>query len=183
MGNNEIDVVDYVRKLQADKSFLATEYKKYVNNCYSIDNIDGTIPSDVLCSLIKAAKANRKLRMLLGELLWYVDGHSVTDSIFRMLLAFPSWYRNTYTSVLGHKNLAFYQMQILNRYPQSFEAFSWLFDHICCYDCFTDKDMYKILSENCDTTKYGIQRCIDSASEKYGGSKKLSLAIEWNKKM
>lgn len=179
MDNKITDVVDYVIRLQTDKLFLMSEYKEYVDNCYSIENISGIIPSDVLCSFIKAAKVKRKLRLMLGELLWYVDAQSVTDINFRMLLTFPSRYRNTYVSVLGHKNLSFYQMQMLNRYPQSFEAFSWLFDHICCYEFFTEEDMYKILSENCDTTQYGIQQCIDSAYEKYGESRKLSFAVEW----
>lgn len=96
----------------------------------------------------------------------------------------PAPLANAYASALAHGNLAFYQMQILNRYPASYEAFAWLFDHIYHFECFTAEDMKKTLLDNPDVTSYGIQVCIDSAREKYGDSDKLTAAVNWiqNKK-
>lgn len=80
-------------------------------------------------------------------------------------------------------NCYFYQRQVLNRYPQTYEVFAWLFEKICQYDFFREEDMKKILCENPDITKYGVQTCIDSIHEKYGSSNKLNVAIEWVKHM
>lgn len=179
MDNKNNDINNYVNRLLYDKQFLASEFKRFVNNCYSLKCLCGTICSDVLTRLIKAAKKNRRIRLILNEVLWYVNEQSMTDKNFLLIMAFPPKYRNNYIAVLGHMDLAFYQMQVLNRYPQSFEAFSWLFNCICCYDCFTQEDMHRLLLENCDTTKLGIQSCIDSAYTKYGYSTKLQIAVNW----
>lgn len=178
-----MNINDYSLRLINDRQFLNREYKRFVNNCYAIEDVDGTVRCDILYSYLKAAKRKRKLRNMLGELLWYVDAQSISDINFRLILEFPLGYRNTYVSVLGHHSLAFYQMQILNKYPQSYESFAWLFDRTCQYDCFTEKDMHQILSENRGVTKFGIQQCIESASKKYGDSEKLRLAVRWVSKM
>ena len=175
----EIDVNEYSLLLLHSMKFLKSEYRKYIDNSYSLTEKAGTLSPDVLQMLLKSARRNRHLRVILSELLWYADADSVTDANFRAILHFPKQHRNNYIAVLGHHRLAFYQMQILNRYPQSYEVFSNLFDCVCKHDCFTDKDMLQLLERNCDTTRAGIKYCIDYAKTEYGDSKKLTVASEW----
>lgn len=170
---------DYVKHLLNDRSFLNVEFRRYVDNCYSFDDLASTILPDTLCALIKKAKWNNKLRMMLSELLWYVDGNELEDHMFRLLLKFPRKSRNNYIGTLVHLKLSFYQMQILNRYPNSFEAFGWLLDQICSNDMFTVEDMRQLLRENVGITAYGMNACIDKAREVYGESAKLEAARAW----
>lgn len=179
MNNSEIDVNEYVRRLLEDKGVLESEYRSYEQNDYTIQNICGILSSESLYAVIRAARWNRKVRKLLNDLLWYIDELHLMDAHFRMLLKFPRRDRNNYVGVLVHKKLSFYQMQVLNRYPNSFEAFGWLLDRICSSDMFTEEDMLQLLRENADVTKYGMQACVDYAYETYGPSSKLDAAAAW----
>ena len=117
---------------------------------------------------------------MLSDLLLYADKKSITDENFKLILKFSSRYRTTFLSSLGHLDLSFYQMQILNRYPLSFEAFSWLFNNICHYDIFSDGDMLQILRENTSVRSVAIDTCINLARKEYGESSKIEIAIKWN---
>lgn len=176
-----MNINNYCLRLMTDRQFLKQEYRKYINNCYGIENAEGTLCYDILHSLLLTAKRKRKIRDMLRDILWYVDDRSISDTNFRMILKFPSKYRNAYAAVLGHHNLAFYQMQILSRFSNSYECFAWMFDRLCHYDCFTEKDIYRLLSENRGVTTFGIQQCIDHAQKNYGDSEKLQVAKQWAK--
>lgn len=181
MDQSDMNVNEYVRRLLSDKQFFRSEYIRYVDNGYYIDKITGILSDESLYAVICKARWNKKLRRMLDHLLWYIDGRNLSDQHFRMLLKFPRRCRNNYVGTLAHQNLSFYQMQILNRYPNSFEAFGWLFDCICSHDIFTEEDMLQLLYENSDVTEYGIQGCIDNAYQLFGSSAKLDTAVKWLK--
>lgn len=174
-----MDINYYSLALIKSRKFFKSECRKYVDNSYSLEDMSGALAPDVLYQVLKAARKSRRLRTLLPELLWYADANSMTDANFELILALPKLCRNNCIGTLGHQSLAFYQMQILNTYPQSYEAFSWLFDRICGFECFTEKDMLRLLERNCDTTIEGVEYCINYAADKYGESEKLKTAIEW----
>ena len=182
--SKECDINEYVLRLLGDKQFQNSEYHNFLGNCYSIASAYGILSAGTLFAVLKRAKWSHKLRVMLPDILLYINAGSMTDENFRLVLSFPRRWRNAYASALAHGNLAFYQMQILNHYPASYEAFAWLFDHICHFECFTAEDMKKTLLDNPDVTSYGIQVCIDSVREKYGDSDKLTAAVNWiqNKK-
>ncbi len=179
VGMNMTDANTYIGMLIRDKAFLRSEYQKFLNNCYSVSEINGIISCDMLRNLLGTAKHCRMLREMLTDLLYYADGQSLSGSNLERILKLSSKYRNTYVSVLSHCALAFCQMQVLNRYPLSFEAFAWLFDTICKNDCFAESDMYQILSESRGATKYAIAQCIEYARKAYGTSAKLRVAESW----
>lgn len=182
MVENKTNVNEYILHLLSNKQFCVSEYSKYIENGYYIENIDGIVTAELLSKLIRQAKRNKKIRALLSDLLYYVDEKSLTNSNFVLLCKFPKRLRVTYLDNIAHNKLSFYQMQILNRYP-SFEAFSWLFDNICKYDIFTDEDMLQILRENHYIRSAGIGDCIKLALDKYGNSSKLEIAEKWRLKL
>lgn len=182
MDKGQMHINDYAMLLLTDHEFCKREYQKYNSSAVSIQNVYGKISTEILKKVIKKAKWNGKVRVLLGDILFYGDHSSISDENFRLLLHFPGQARKTYLSNLGHLHLSFYQMQILNRYPLNFEAFAWLFDHICQYDFFTEADMLQILKDNADVSNYGIQTCIQQAQKEWGPSAKLEAAKLWVEK-
>lgn len=174
-----MNINEYAIKLISDKRFLRHQYAQYVDDNYELKNVSGVINPRNLSKVIHRAKYSIAIRNMLSDILLYADKTSITDANFRMLLRFRPKWRNTYLSNLGHCELAFYQMQILNRYPLALEAFSWLFDQICHYDFFSEEDMAQILRDNPDIQKIAIEECIDRAYSLYGGSAKLEVAIKW----
>ncbi len=173
------DINTYAQRLLNDKDFLKESHAEYMEHDYSIPNVCGTISADNLHHIIRAAHKNKMLQDLLTDILSYADGQSITDENFRSLLGLKSKLQSTYFSVLAHLDLAFYQLQILNRYPQSYEAFSALFQMICENECFHDEDMKQLLRENNDVTTYGIRSCIDIADQKKLDNSKVKIAKEW----
>jgi len=178
-----IDINDYARMLLSSRSFCKNEYKKFYDNTYEIEGVEGIIRPEVLQQVIRKAARNRFLREMLTDILAYIDAESISDQNFRLLLKFPERNRTTYLSCIGHTSLSFYQMQILNEYPLAFEAFSWLFDNICRYDIFTTGDMLRILEKNHAIRPVGIRSCIDLAMQNYGDSPKLEVARKWVENM
>ncbi|MBQ8835433.1 MAG: hypothetical protein IJ001_11015 [Oscillospiraceae bacterium] len=183
MDTKQIHVNDYANLLLSNRQFQHSEYRKFIDNCYTLHNLEGIIAPDILNALIRKAKWNRKICSILTDILWYADRTSISDDNFRLLLQFPPKARNTFLMVIGHMELAFYQMQIINRVAGSFEAFAWLFDRICENTFFTEEDMLQILRDASNITCFGIQACIDLCREKHGNSSKLSIAEAWVKKM
>ena len=181
MQDNAVDVNAYVKKLIESKAFRKKAFQDFTSNNFSIDKIYGVLTADGLHLLLQKAKRNRIFQLLLTDLLNYVDSMSMTDTNFRLLLKSNRKYRSTYLSCIGHANLSFYQMQILNQYPLALEAFSWLFDNICHYNIFTEEDMTHILQQNPDITPIAIQNCIDAAYKNYGNSLKIDVAKHWIK--
>ena len=183
MEANTVDINDWTNKIIYDKHFCKSEYKKYVENNYSIDNVSGFVTSNILHKFITKAKRKKIYRVFLSDILSYTNADSITDRNLRLLLKFPSKYKKTYLSCIGHSTLSFYQMQILNKHSLSLEAFSWLFDNICHYSFFSNEDMLQILRENSDIRSIAIDNCIDMAKNKYGSSSKLDIAKEWSNKL
>ncbi len=179
--NETIDINCIVEKLLINRSFRNKLYLEYKANNYSLIDVSGYINSNILKRAIKFAKRNRKVRNMLSDILFFVNASSITDENFRMLLRFPYKCRYTYLSNICHAELSFYQMKILNRYPLTLEAFTWLFDKTCYYDCFTSEDMLCILRENPDVRPVVISDCILDAIRKYGHSEKISVAQLWIK--
>ena len=174
-----VDVNDFVEMLLSSRDFCNQAYLEYKINDNGIDNISGCIDSKVLNRAIRCAKRNRKIRKMLSDILLYVNALSMTEENFQMLLRFPYKCRSTYLSNICHAELSFYQMKKLNRYPLALEAFTWLFDKICCHDCFNREDMLCILRENPDVKPIVIRDCISSAIKKYGESEKIRVAQAW----
>lgn len=173
------EVNDFAIRLMENPQFRSNQYALFLSNNYAFEHIYGILSADTLKSILKRARRNKVLRVMLSDLLLYVDKNTISHENFQMLLRFPTAIRNTYLSNLGHIELAYYQMQVLNRYPLSLEAFSWLFDHICQFDFFTKEDMLQILRENSDIKATAVQTCIDLAYAKYGPSEKLNAASNW----
>ena len=166
-------------QLLSSRNFLNSEYRKFIDAGYALQNVEGFISKDILKSVISKAKRNQKLRKMLTDILLYVNKESISDENFRLLLKFRGRYKITNLSNICHADLAFYQMQIINRYPVCFEAFAWLFDHICRFDFFKEEDMLQILRENPDITSAGIQACIDCVLKDHDMSPKLLIAKQW----
>lgn len=179
MEVNLMNINDYVYKLLKSKSFRKDEYRSFITNDYAIADVEGIIRPELLTQVIRKAKRNKSFRVLLSDILTYIDSESISDQNFQLLLTFHKKQRTTYLSCIGHSSLSFYQMQVLNEYPLALEAFSWLFDNICRYDIFTSGDMLRILEKNPDVQPRAIQICIDSAIQKYGDSAKLNVAKKW----
>ena len=174
---------DYSMLLLSNRRFLKIEYRRFVNNCYILQNIVGNIDSSILHTLIIKAKLNRKFRTMLSSILFYVDKDSISNENFQLLMHFSRKKRNTYLEAIAHADLAFYQMCIINRLTTSFEAFAWLFDRICENDLFSVEDMLQILRDASDITYCGVSSCVDFARDKYGNSDKLIAADRWSKSM
>lgn len=183
MNRNLMNINDYINNLFFDKKFLNSEFKQYVDNCYSIQNVEGTVDADVLHTILIKACKRRKLRIMLSDILHYVNKHSITDVNFQLLLHFPKKYRTTYLSHLCHADLAFYQKLILCHYPLTFEAFAWIFDQIWQYDIFSDEDMLYILRNNPDNSILAIEECVLNAFALYGHSTKSEVANAWINEM
>ena len=183
MHFERIDINAYATKLMSDRIFKKMEYKKFVSNCYILQDIGGNIKPDILNAVICKAKWDRRLRIMLTGILWYVDTESISDKNFRMLLCFPHNERCTYLAAISHAEIAFYQMQMINRISSSFESFVWLFERICVNDFFKEEDMLQLLRDTSDVTSYGILTCIRSVREKYGDLSKLAIAENWAKNM
>lgn len=173
------DINDFAIRLLKDTQYCKEQHEAYIASSYCFAQIDGVFSPAVLKETILAASDSEEILEMLPEMLLYVDRNSVTDEVFQLLLNTPSDIRISCLSNLGHAELAFYQMQILNRFPLALEAFSWLFDQICHFDIFSKEDMLQILRENYDVTPQGIQNCIELAYAKYGNSEKLNEAIHW----
>lgn len=179
MSKESVDIDTYVELLISDRKYLAKEYRKYVDNCYIIQDVKGDISNNVLIGVIKKAFWNRKLRAMLDGILWHTNKNSITDEVFRLILKFPYKQRNTFLETIVHNNLAFYQFQLIYKMTSCWEAFAWLFYKICEYDFFQEEDMLQLLRENKDITYYGIQDCIDWAKKKGCSNTKLELAQAW----
>lgn len=176
----EMNINDWANRILYDKPFCRSEYQKFVGQNDSLDRVTGFIDSNLLYQVIRKAKRRRIYRDFLSDLLYYTNADSMTDRNFRLLLKFPKKDKKTFLSCIGHSELSFYQMQILNREALSLEAFSWLFDRICRYDFFSHEDMLQILRENSDIRSVAINHCIETAKSKYGPSAKLDIAKEWS---
>lgn len=179
MNQDTIHINEYAIRLLTNKSYLTSEYNKFKKNFYIIQNVEGNINPDILNRVIHYAKRKRKLKKILTNMLCYTDRNSISDDNFKLLICFSRKYRGTYLDAISHINLAFCQMQIINRLSPSYMAFAWLFDQICKNDCFLDEDMRCLLNETRDITVYGIQDCIDRAVERFGESSKTKFAQGW----
>ena len=74
VGMNMTDANTYIGMLIRDKAFLRSEYQKFLNNCYSVSEINGIISCDMLRNLLGTAKHCRiaircPLRLLPGYLI------------------------------------------------------------------------------------------------------------------
>lgn len=176
MRMKKLHIDQYIQNLLMDKNFFKDEYRKFLENNDSIQNITGNASSDSLYELIKKAKRNKKYQDMLVDVLYYVDKDSITEDNFRLLTKFSKLRRNTFLASIAHTDLAFYQMVEINRLSGEYEAFTWLFDKICCNDIFTEEDMRCLLRENKFVTIYGVEMCIEMALKKYGNSKKIEIA-------
>lgn len=183
MGNEKIHVDMFADNILTNIQFRKQAYYRFVDDCYELENVIGVISAAKLKAVIQKAKWNRQIRILLTGLLAYSDASSISPQNFQLILNFPHKIKNTYLSVLCHLELPFFQMQELNRHPQAYEAFCWLFDKICCYDCFTPQDMMQILVENPDVRVSAIEVCIQAAQERYGKSDKIIAAETWIKQL
>ena len=179
MNVKELHVDTYVHKLLTNKQFMHKEYRKYVKNGYTIQNLTGNVSPSALYELIKRAKWSRKYQGLLADILFYADKESITNYNFELLTKFGKRRRLTYLSAITHANLSFYQMSMINKISGEFEAFAWLFDRICCNDIFSEEDMGYLLRDNKSVTTYGIQACIESAIQMHGDQKKIDVAVAW----
>ena len=177
--NKKSDINVFVEEILNNRQYRNKVYGEYIESNYVFENIFGYIDSDVLKRMIKCSKRNYKLREMLTDILLYVNASSMTDENFQMLLRYPHKCRKTYLSSICHAELSFYQMKKLNTFPLALEAFTWLFDKICRYDCFTHEDMLCLLRENPDVKPIVISDSISLALEKYGNSSKIKVAQEW----
>ncbi len=102
------DINEYVENLLCDKAFLKKEYASFLDNTYSVEDVDGVISAEILARAIQKARKSGKMRAMLGEILIY---------------------------------------------------------------------------ESYDVTKYGVEKCIKYAEEKYGASEKTEAAKRFCEKM
>ena len=98
----EMDVNEYSLLLLHSVKFLKSEYRKYIDNSYSLTEKAGTLSPDVLQMLLNSAHRNRRLRVILSELLWYADADSVTDANFRAILTDGQYVENSIVPKEGY---------------------------------------------------------------------------------
>ena len=60
MVENKTNVNEYILHLLSNKQFCVSEYSKYIENGYYIENIDGIVTAELLSKLIRQAKRNKK---------------------------------------------------------------------------------------------------------------------------
>lgn len=173
---------EFANGLLKDPAFLKAEYRQYVSRCYMLPDLSGTIEPDTLTGLIRRARWDRRIRWMLSELLWHIDGSRLPDRQFRMLMAFPKRTRRNYCGTLAHLKLPFYQMWELNRNCSEFESFAWLVNRICESEMFTTEDLLQVLRESAQVTKHGMDVVLDLARKRHGSSEKLDVAREWVQK-
>lgn len=178
-----MDAQEYGRRLLEDRAFLQTEYKAYVDRCYMLPELTGSVSWETLAGLIRKAKWDRRIRWMLVELLWHIDARNLPDRLFRALMAFPKRTRRSYCATLAHLKLPFYQMWELNRHCSEFESFAWLVNRICESEMFAVEDLLQVLRESGQVTKHGMDVVLDLARKRYGDSEKLRAAREWVIKM
>ena len=177
-----MDANEYGKRLLADREFMREEYREYVGRCYMLPELAGDISHETLAGLIRRAKWDRRVRWMLAELLWHIDGRNLPDGLFRALMAFPKRTRRNYCGTLAHLKLPFYQMWELNRHCSEFESFAWLVNRICESEMFAVEDLLQVLRESKRVTKYGMDVVLDLARKRYGDSAKLEAAREWVQK-
>ena len=170
---------EYGRRLLTDREFLKGEYRRYADRCYMLPELTGTISHETLAGLIRRAKWDKRVRWMLSELLWHIDGRNLPDGLFRALMAFPKRTRRNYCGTLAHLKLPFYQMWELNRHCSEFESFAWLVNRICESEMFAVEDLLQVLRESKRVTKCGMDVVLDLARKRYGDSEKLAAAREW----
>lgn len=169
----------YGRRLLEDPAFLKREFTQYADRCYMLPELTGTISHETLAGLIRKARWSRKVRWMLAELLWHIDGTELSDGLFRALLAFPKRTRRNYCRTLAHLKLPFYQMWELNRHCSEFESFAWLVNRICENEMFAVEDMIQVLRESREVSGYGMNVVLDLARKRHGDSDKLTAARRW----
>lgn len=174
-----MDANEYGGRLLEDQGFLKAEYRAYADRCYMVPELRGNISWETLAGLIRKAKWDRRVRWMLSELLWNIDGSKLPDELFRAMMAFPKRTRRNYCATLAHLKLPFYQMWELNRYCSEFESFSWLVNRICANEMFATEDLLQVLRESAEVTKSGMDVVLDLARKRYGDNEKLVAAREW----
>lgn len=181
MRFNKMHIDDFLLHVLNDKDFRRQAYQLFLQDNCAIDTcyVYGCISKNILFQLLKKAKRDRCVRAMLPAFIPYADEASLTDENFRCFFSFHGKFRNTCLSILGHLHLPTYQLQILNRYPLSYEAFCQLFDRMCQSDCFCTEDVLQLLRENCDVRVSAIAECIRFAQEAYGKSEKIEAATQW----
>lgn len=170
---------EYAGRLLAERSFLKDEFQAYVKRCYMLPELTGHISYDTLSGLIRRAKWSKKVRWMLSELLWHIDGQHLPGELFRGLMAFPRRTRRNYCGTLAHLKLPFYQMWELNRNYSEFESFAWLVNRICESEMFAVEDLLQVLRESGQVTRHGMDVVLDLARKRWGDSEKLEAAREW----
>ena len=177
-----MDANAYAGRLLEDRAFLKAEFGRYVDRCYQLPELEGVLSQETLAGLVQRARWSKKLRWMLSELLWHIDGQKLPDELFRALMAFPKRTCRNYCATLAHLKLPFYQMWELNRHCSEFESFAWLVNRICEHEMFTVEDLLQVLRESAEVTRYGMDVVLDLARKRHGDSDKLAAAREWVEK-
>lgn len=174
------DINIVAKKIIADKKYRKELYKSYNKSSddYFYDNYDGEIQPEVLRLFMKQSFHNKKMQVLLDEILRYCNQDSIDTTFFEYLLGFPKKRRNSYIITLAHLPLSFIQLYKLNSIFCTMEAFCEMFYIICKNDCFKPIDMKLLLNES-KMTDSVIKYCAFSIEKELGMNNKIKVAHEY----
>lgn len=149
LNNNNKFQEEILSRLNDDPDFLdysdIPEYRRF----------SGVMKSDKLIPLLYKCKKNKNISVIIPYLLYYADGSTITDDVFRIILRFPKQLRHTCLISLAHCHISFYQLQYINNLEICSEAFCQLLSYYCRYACFSAQDL-EIFLKSCDLSRYMI---------------------------
>lgn len=87
----------------------------------------GEVDEDLLLRLFKKSVHCNSIKQLLPDILYHVDAHSISDAVVEFSITYPGEFRETLLSLLAHMWLSVEQLELINNYIHTPEAFCKLF--------------------------------------------------------
>lgn len=135
--------------LQLTKPFGTCSANKIIANdliysCYRKDIVD----DKVLLKLIRKSMFSRKIRYLIPDILSFIHEKSITDSVLQCCLHYPGRFKSTLLIQLAHMWLRPDQLEKINDYIDTPEAFCKLFGIYAADQSYSAEYFSRFLSNN-----------------------------------
>lgn len=136
---------------------------KILSNEDYFEEVTGVLQCDLLKKLVAKSYRSKRIREILGQILYYSDSGTISNEIFSEIIDYRyKKVRKNCLIALGHCPISFYQLMYINSLKIGTEAFAQLF-HIMCYnDIFSEFDILYLLNLSRYIDNLVIQNCIIS---------------------
>ena len=125
MVKDKKNIVVFIRKLNSLLFFAKGEYHAAIkDSCFVQNNyVKDIVDENILIQFIIKSIFCPSFRLLMPDILYCIDEHSITDKVFNLCIKYPGHYRNTLLSLLAHMWLTQEQLYKLNYMIDTPEAF------------------------------------------------------------